>query len=213
MKRRARRSKGRDTYMMRDDDDGGKILCDLLCLSPHEDYVDESNRSWILSWWLFIFGGFIHYGIVSYNFKYQVYQWTWFLRGFWPCDPGKVLDQGRRCLRWLIVGRSHPLKSHVDDIIITNTLTQLSVKNFGTLLRTFGWSFTNRMWLCSVGPLLEPCNAPLRSISSGRCNCSCILAFSHPWPRTRGQRRISSRNMTLMAFRADSLACLLPRFQ
>jgi hypothetical protein len=36
--------------MMRDDDDGGKILCDLLCLSSYEDYVDESNRSWILSW-------------------------------------------------------------------------------------------------------------------------------------------------------------------
>jgi hypothetical protein len=46
--------------MMRDDDDadGGKILCDLLCLSSYEDYVDESNRSWIPFLVTFYFRGY-----------------------------------------------------------------------------------------------------------------------------------------------------------
>jgi hypothetical protein len=35
----------------------------------------------------------------------------------------------------------HPLISHVYDVRITDTLTQLSIHNFGTMLRTLGWPF------------------------------------------------------------------------
>ena len=72
----------------------------------------------------------------------------------------------------------------------------------------FAGRLTNRMWLCSVGPVCDPCGAPFRWISSGTWSCSWILAFSHPWPFTRGHSWMRFCSITRMDVRAASFAFL-----